>query len=166
MSEKWTYDTTTLPNTVIVDDSTTDTIRLDDLSGTVDDGNIWWHTSANTPVFNITYQNNAPKYTDFVLPEARMPEKVYINGLLQSPGIMGSDADYTYNGTNCLTFAPHTLTPTRDSPIIFKINTGKDKIVVEYDGCMYHYTIDFVPGTNEQEKEICTTQLSQVKKGV
>ena len=163
-------DGSTAEDTIEIDGSTGgSTIKIDDSSST-SGGDVWWSSNPspiiyNSPIFNITYQNNKSKHTNFVLPEARMPEKFYINGLLMSPGIMGSDADYAYNGANKLVLAPHVLTPTKDSPIVLRINTGKDKIVVEYDNCMYHYTIDSVPGTNEQEKEIQTTQLSQVKKG-
>jgi len=146
----------TVTDTTEVYDSTD--IIITGGTGSSSTSNLVWHD------FATIQAALTPQHTVFILPEDRMPEKVYINGSLATIGVIGSEAHYSYNGKDKIVISPQTLEPT-SGLLYYPTPKFNNKISIEYDNAIYHYHIEHVPSKEVKTNIIQAKLLSKVERG-
>ena len=120
-------------------------------------GSITW---PKTPIAsNITIPQ--PTYTVLELPQNKIPEKIYVNGILMTCGLLGTDVDCAYAGKNKIIFAPDIFTDSFG----FFVRSRIPKISVEYNNAIYHYVVDHVPVKGDNSTILDVRQVGMIKKG-
>lgn len=104
--------------------------------------------------FYYTYTGNYKirQYYTFLLPENKIPHKIYIGGLLVTFGMFGSAAEVSFCKPNYLIITGQSIT--------------SGKISIEYSKKIYHYSFD-INGGAECEEGSCiikATLLSTISK--
>jgi hypothetical protein len=151
---------TNSPNTII---TTPNTGGLG--QGTIGNNPNWSWGSTST---NITLSQ--PTYAVLKLPRKKMPEKVFVQGLMKTCGILGTDAECAYTDRDMIIFSPGVV-PYYDSSMIYMnlgmgINTpSKPTISLEYRDAVYHYVVDRVPVKGDSSTTLDVRQVGMVKKG-
>ena len=101
-----------------------------------------------------------PIYTTFKLPRANMPQKVYVDGVLMTCGILGSDAECAYTSKDNIVFAPEVFS----AEDVLATSSGRGPTMsIEYADAIYHYSIKYVPVKGDGTKIIETAMLGKVK---
>lgn len=108
-----------------------------------------------------------PTYTVLRLPKSKMPEKIFVMGMLKTCGLLGTDAECAYDGHDNLVFSPNVLPTTNGYQGYISVpgypNSSKPTISLEYSDAIYHYVVDYVPAKGENTI-LQVRQIGVVKK--
>lgn len=157
-----------------------DTIFLHNTANSSSSNNIIWTTQPNTAQPNVTpspYGNwsvgsnttwtvggKEATYTILKLPRKKMPEKIFVQGLLKTCGLLGTDAECAYTGKDMIVFSPHTIPLDVGGYITFGAPPAKSTISIEYHDAIYHYVVDYVPVKGDNTTILDVRQVGEVKK--
>ena len=109
-----------------------------------------------------------PTYAVLKLPRKKMPEKVFVQGMLKTCGLLGTDVECAYTDKDVIIFSPGVV-PYYDPSYIYLGMTGQQQrnptISIEYHNAIYHYVVDRVPLKGDKSTVLDVRQVGMVKKG-
>lgn len=79
-----------------------------------------------------TYYNNQRHYVVFDLPSKKIPELVFVNGILVSVGVLGSSAECAFAGKSLIF----------DYNVVQQHSSRKITITLQYKEKIYHYCVE------------------------
>lgn len=157
-------------NTVYIPSTTTNTpnITISPNTNGVGSSNIFNNPSTWTWSSGTANVLSQPTYAIFKLPRKKMPEKVFVQGMLKTCGLLGTDVECAYTDKDVIIFSPGVIPHYDPSFIYLNLGGGLNKnptISIEYHNAIYHYVVDRVPLKGDKSTILDVRQVGMVKKG-